>query len=162
MQRPPAASFVVITILTSLSVHAQRPAAPERSIQGVWRVIEQTLNEQTLTDEKLGVGYHIYTPGYYAAVRESGPPPRPDVPDIDKASKDDLLAAWGPFVTQLGTYKVVDDVLSFTSLVAENTGQMTGRGASQRIRFEGETLVLEPVQRTPGARQIDLKMVRVE
>lgn len=154
------ARIVLFVVIASVSTDAQ----PSRSVpvQGVWRVVEQTINDRTLVGEKLGAGFHIYTAGYYAAVRESGVPPRPDVRDIDKATASELLAVYGPFVAQLGTYKVVGDRLILTALVEKNPSNMAGRSEQRRFRIEGNTLITEPVERVQGNRQITLKMVRVE
>lgn len=155
---------LMVAILASVSFSGraqQRPA--QASIQGVWRVVEQTINDRTLKDKELGVGFHIYTEGYFAAVRESDVPPRPNVEDVTKATAGQLLAVWGPFVAQLGTYEITGDRIVHRTLVAKNPDNQSGTGGpGQRIRFEGNTLVLEPIQRVAGNRQITLKMVRVE
>lgn len=148
-------------VLVAFSVAAQQ--RPQPAIKGVWRVIEQTINDRTLKGHQLGVGYHIYTDKYYAAVRESDVPPRPNVQDPAKATAGELLAAWGPFVTQLGTYEISGDRIVHHALVAKNPdNQRSAGGPGQRFKIEGDMLVLEPIQRVAGARQITLRMVRVE
>lgn len=148
-------------LLLTLSVGAQQPTKP--SIKGVWRIVEQTINQRTLKGDQLGVGYHIYTDRYYAAVRESDVPPRPQAEDPNKATARELIDMWGPFVAQLGTYEISGDQIIHTTLVAKNPVNQSDKGGpGQRFRIEGNTLITEPVQRVPGQRQITLKMVRVE
>jgi hypothetical protein len=147
-------------VLVALSVAAQQRSKP--SIDGVWKVVEQTINDRTLKGDQLGVGYHIYTEKHFAVVRESDVPPRPDVIDVDNATAAQLRAVWGPFVAKMGTYELSGDRLSFTTLVAKNPSNMSGRTASQRFTLDGDALTLEPVERVPGNRAIVLKMVRVE
>src|SRR5437773_250133 len=108
----------VIVVVAGVSVGAQQRPAQTR-LQGVWRVVEQTINERTLAGEKLGLGYYIFTGGYYAVVRESDVPPRPDVSDVTTATGAQLLAMWGPFVAQIGTYELSGDRLLQRILVAK-------------------------------------------
>ena len=163
-----ASGVVVAAVAVSTSLIAGQ-AEPRRSdtpksIEGVWRVVEQTINDRTLRGDQLGVGYHIWTKGYYCAVRESDVPPRPNVTDTDAASAAELRAAWGPFVAQLGTYKLsADGLSSATTLVAKNPSNMgQSRVAQGRMRLDGETLVAEPADPNREGRRITLKMVRVE
>jgi len=160
---------VVAAIVVGTSVIAAGQGEPRRtdapkSIEGVWRVVEQTINNRTLRGDQLGVGYHIWTKGYYCAVRESDVPPRPNVTDTDAASAADLRAVWGPFVAQLGTYKLSPDGLtSATTLVAKNPSNMDQvRVAQGRARLDGDTLITEPADPNKEGRRITLKMVRVE
>jgi hypothetical protein len=138
-----------------------------RSIQGVWRAIEQTINGSTLTGEKLGVGYIIYTANHYAVVRETGSPPRLQVDSITTASASDLRAMWGPFVAQIGTYELKGDHLIQHIVVAKMPINMTDGQDGQnpggsRVRFEKDVLVLEPYDKTVQGRLITLKLVRAE
>ena len=153
---------VVAASTLAVSVAAQSSATPaaQSSIKGVWRAVEQTINDRTLKDASLGIGFHIYTDTYFAVVRESDVPPRPSVP-TENATAPQLLAGYGPFVAQLGTYKVSGDLITETILVAKNA-EAAGRSSTRRFRIEGNTLITEPVQRTAGARSITLKFVRVE
>lgn len=153
---------VMTLVVANLSLSAQqRPASPT-SIQGVWRVVEQRINNQTLAGEKLGLGFHIYTDKHYAVVRESGTPPRPDLPNADTATAAQLLATWGPFVAQFGTYEISGDRLTHSIIVAKNPDNMRNRTApGSRFTLEGDTLITEPYGPRDG-RTIVLKMVRVE
>ena len=150
--------FVVVAVLIFNGSVIQGQAKP--SIQGVWRVVEQTINDRTLKDATLGVGFHIYTARHYAIIRETGVPPRMPAP-IDNASAAQLMAAYGPFVAQFGTYELSGERMSETILIAKNP-ELAGQSSVRQFQFEGNTLVTEPIERTPGARSITLKMVRVE
>ena len=152
----------MVLVVAWSSLGAQRPA-PQANIEGVWRAVEQTISGRTLRGENLGVGFHIYTKGYVAAVRESGTPPRPPSPGDSTATAAQLLAAYGPFVAQFSSYKVSGDRLTHHILVAKNPDNM-GLLQDSRFRVEGDTLILSgPYDPPPpGARTIVLKMVRVE
>lgn len=140
---------------------AQRSTSSSQpSIKGVWRAVEQTINDRTIKDANLGVGFHVYTDGYFAVIRESGTPPRPPAP-VENATAEQLMAAYGPFVAQFGTYQVSGDVISETTLVAKNP-ERAGQSGKERFKIEGNTLLLEPAEPLPGGRIVRLRLVRVE
>jgi hypothetical protein len=146
-------------------VHAVNSAQtrPEKvpPVYGVWQVVEQTIDGRTLSGSNLGLGFHIYTPKYFAVVRESGTPPRPQ-PDGASATAAQLLAAWGPFVAQVGTYEAAGDLVTERVLVAKDVANMQPGGAEtvRRYRLEGNTLTIEP--REPKAGGVTVKLIRVE
>jgi hypothetical protein len=156
--------LVIVTALglVCLSLAAHQRSTPQRGIQGVWRVVEQTINDQTLKAPALGEGFHIYTAGHYAVVRETGNSPRPDVSNTNTATADQLRAVWGPFVAQLGTYEISGDILTERTLVAKHPSNMVNTGSSRRrFKLDGNTMTTEPYEPTAG-RSIKLKMIRVE
>ena len=132
-------------------------------IYGVWQVVEQTIDGRTLSGVNLGLGFHIYTPKYFAVVRESGTPLRPAPGNADTATAAQLLAAWGPFVAQAGTYEMSGDMVTERVLVAKDVANMQsgGAGVARRYRLEGNTLTIEP-SRDDGGRNVTLKLIRVE
>ena len=153
------------------TVHAGRSAQtrPEKvpPVYGVWQVVEQTSEGRTLSGSGLGLGFHIYTPKYFAVVRESGTPPRPRAGSaatatVDAATAAQLLAAWGPFVAQVGTYEVAGDQLTERVLVAKDVANMQPGGAEtvRRYRLDGNTLTIEPRDATGAS--ATLKLIRVE
>lgn len=151
---------VILAMLAVMSLSGFAQSGP--SIEGVWKITEQTINGRTLEGEKLGVGFHIYTKGYFAVVRESGEPPRRPVGEVtSKTTMAQIMAAWGPFVSQLGTYRVSGDQLIGTILVAKNPADGKREEGIQKFSLDGDILTLE----TTGVRQgraIRLKFVRVE
>src|SRR5687768_5292191 len=99
-------------VIAGLLLTAQQRPAPRPGIQGVWRVVEQTINERTLKAPELGAGYHIFTAGHFAVVRESGNTPRPDLSSTDTPTAEQVLAVYGPFVALCGSYEISGDVLT--------------------------------------------------
>jgi hypothetical protein len=131
-------------------------------IYGVWQVVEQTIDGRTLSGVNLGLGFHVYTPKYFAVVRESGTPPRAAVDNPDTATAAQLLAAWGPFVAHVGTYEMSGDLVTERVLVAKEVANTRSGGAEvRRYRIEGNTLTIEP-SRDGGGRNVTLKLIRVE
>jgi hypothetical protein len=156
---------------TPTAVHAVNSAQtrPEKvpPDYGVWQVVEQTSEGRTLSGTSLGLGFHIYTPRYFAVVRESGTPPRPrlggtDAVTADTATAAQLLAAWGPFVAQAGTYDMTGDLVTERVVVAKDVANMQGARAEtvRRYRLEGNTLTIEPREAKAGG--VTLKLIRVE
>ena len=136
-------------------------------VYGVWQVVEQTSDGRIASGSGLGLGFHIYTPRYFAVVRESGTPPRPrlggnSTVTADTATAAQLLAAWGPFVAQVGTYELAGDLITERVLVAKDVASMQSAGAEtvRRYRLEGNTLTIEP-REAKGA-GVTLKLIRVE
>lgn len=123
--------FVVVAVLAFTTSSG---LGSIEAIQGVWRIVEQTVNHQTLRDTTLGAGFHIYAARHFAVVRETGEPPRPGAGDVDRATVAQLLATWGPFVAQAGTYELSGDRLIATILVAKNPENVTGKAGAQRFR----------------------------
>ena len=131
-------------------------------VYGVWQVVEQTSEGRTLSGSNLGGGFHIYTPKYFAVVRESGTPPRPRTDGAETATAAQLRAAWGPLVAQVGTYEVAGDLVTERVLVAKDVANMQpGAETVRRYRLEGNTLTIEPSRGAAGP-GVTLKLIRVE
>jgi len=139
-----------------------RKQIPKLPIKGVWRVAEETNVWRTIRNPN--PGYIIFTDGYFAIVREAQDITRPTVTDFDKATPEQLLAMWGPFVAQLGTYELDGDVLTMTRLVAKDKGKDSTKEV-QRIRVDGNTMIAWPMADSAGwplAKPIGLRLVRAE
>src|SRR6187551_1445437 len=59
-------------------------------IYGVWQVVEQTIEGRTLSGVNLGLGFHVYTPKYFAVVRETRALPREALDNPDTATAAQL------------------------------------------------------------------------
>jgi hypothetical protein len=159
MKRSHAITLVAIASVGSLAAQQLSPAP---SIQGVWKVIEETNNFRTITNPS--PGYIIYTAKHFAVVREAQDIKRPDVADVDKATAEQLLAMWGPFAAQFGTYAIQGDRMTMKILVAKNPSQVNNESV-RRVRIQGNILVTEPYAGPDGkplAKPIGLKMIRIE
>jgi len=152
----------LLPVLGAVSLAQTKPQQVP-PIYGVWQVVEQTIDGRTLSGVNLGLGFHVYTPKYFAVVRESGTPPRAALDNLDTATAAQLLAAWGPFVAQVGTYEMSGDLVTERVLVAKDVANMQSRGAGvvRRYRLEGNTMTIEP-SREGGGRNATLKLIRVE
>lgn len=154
-----------IGFLASQSVVAQ---STPRTIQGVWRIVEATVTgpgARTITFAGRP-NLTIITAKHYSRVEVQADGPRPILPDVAKASADELRAVWGPVVTEAGTYEVTPDgSITMRPIVSKNPAVM---GPSVFITYsyklDGDSLTLTQVrnQTAPYANPFSLKLVRVE
>lgn len=154
--------ITALVLIVCLSLTAQQQPVPHPSIQGVWRVVEETTPWRTITNPR--IGFIIYTAKHFALVREVQDIKRPDVRDVDHATAQQLLAVWAPFAAQFGTYEVKGDVLTLNILVAKNPSLM-GTKQIQRFKVDGNTLTTEPFLDPGGmplSKPVTLKLARVE
>ena len=148
-----------VPLLGAVSLAQTRPQQVP-PIYGVWQVVEQTIDGRTLSGVSLGLGFHVYTPKYFAVIRETEAPPRAALASPNTATAAELLAAWGPFVAQAGTYEMSGDTVTERVLVAKDVTNMQKAGVMRRYRVEGNTLTIEPSR--SGGLETTLKLIRVE
>ena len=151
---------VVVYIATLSPIGQQSPSQP--SIQGVWRIVEEHAGGRTITNPN--PGFIIFTAKHYAGIRVAQDIKRPTVDDLDTATAEQLLAVWGPFVAQFGTYEIKGDQLMQQVLVAKDPRNMGQRGV-RRFKIEGNTLstwaAIDP-SGDPLSKPNELKWTRVE
>jgi hypothetical protein len=96
-------------LLTSQGARAQ---SPPPSIQGVWRIVEATITgpgARTIAFAERP-NLTIITAKHYSRVEVQTDGPRPILTDVARASADELRAAWGPVVSEAGTYELTPAV----------------------------------------------------
>jgi hypothetical protein len=138
------------------------------SIQGVWRVVEATITgpgARTIAFTERP-NLTIITARHYSRVEVQTDGPRPMLPDVAKASADELRAVWGPFVSEAGTYEATPgSVITMRPIASKNPGVMgPGVFITYSYKLDGDTLSLtqQRNQNGPFANPFTLKLVRVE
>jgi hypothetical protein len=138
------------------------------TIQGVWRVVEATISGPGARTIAFAdrPNLTIITAKHYSRVEVQSDGPRPILADVAKASADELRAAWGPFVSEAGTYEVTpDNVITMRPIASKNPAVM-GQGVfiTYSYKLDGQTLSLtqQRNQNGPFANPFALKLVRVE
>lgn len=114
-------------------------------IQGVWRPVEVTSDADArpginhpLTTE-IGPGLEFFTPRYYSHIALSTNAARPPV--RDDSPLDVVMAAWGPFSANAGTYEIRGDTLFRYGTVAKTPGAMRpGNVTIVRLVIHGDTM----------------------
>ena len=144
-------------------------AQPARtSIQGVWRIVEATITGPGART----IGFAgrpnltIITAKHYSRVEVQADAPRPILADVAKATADELRAAWGPFVSEAGTYEMTPGGLVTMRPIASKNPAVMGPGVfiTYAYTLDGDTLSLTQQRNQGGsfANPFTLKLVRVE
>ena len=142
--------------------------SPQASIQGVWRIVEATIpgaapRTIAFADRP---NLTIITAKHYSRVEVQADGPRPILKDVAKATADELRAAWGPFVSEAGTYEVTPGGLITMRPIASKNPAVMGPGVfiTYAYRLDGDTLSLTQQRNQNGAfaNPFTLKLVRVE
>jgi len=101
-------------------------AQSKTELQKVWQ-----LTEVTRTGENAGTNTHpqpgliIFTEKFYSWIRVDSDQPRPEIPaDSGKASRAEVVAAWGPFTANSGTYGISGQTLTIHLTIAKDPAVM--------------------------------------
>jgi hypothetical protein len=145
------------------------PAQSTRgSIQGVWRVVEAAITGPgARTIPFTGrPNLTIITAKHYSRVEVQADGPRPVLADVAKATADELRAAWGPFVSEAGTYELTPGGAITMRPIASKNPAVMGPGVfiTYAYKLDGDTLSLTQQRNQNGlfANPFTLKLVRVE
>ena len=155
---------LAVALLSSPGAAAQS----RDSIQGVWRIVEATITGPgARTIAFTGrPNLTIITAKHYSRVEVQADGPRPTLPDVAKATADELRAAWGPFVSEAGTYEATAaGVITMRPIASKNPAVMgPGVFITYAYKLEGDTLFLtqQRNQNGPFTSPFTLKLVRVE
>ena len=161
---------LLLVVSTAALVINQGIAAqpPRESIQGVWRVVEATITgpgARTIAFAERP-NLTIITARHYSRVEVQADAPRPILADAAKATADELRAAWGPFVSEAGTYEVAPGGVVTMRPIASKNPAVMGPGVfiTYSYKLESDTLSLtqQRNQNGPFANPFTLKLVRVE
>ena len=153
-----------VSLLAGQSAMSQ---SPRPQIQGVWRIVEASITgpgARTI-DFSGRPNLTIITDTHYSRVEVQADGPRPILPDVAKASADELRAAWGPFVAEAGTYELSPGGLITMRPIASKNPAVMGPGVfiTYAFKLEGETLSLtqQRNQNGPINNPFTLKLARV-
>jgi hypothetical protein len=137
------------------------------SLQGVWRVVEATTTGRGARTISFAgrPNLTLITARHYSRVEVQADAPRPVLADVAKASADELRAAWGPFVSEAGTYETAAGSVTMRPIAAKNPAVMgPGVFITYAYKLEGDTLSLtqQRNQNGPFPNPFSLKLARVE
>jgi len=131
-------------LLASGLVSAQRKSTP---LTGVWRITQvQTKGEKaaTVSGSDVQPSLYIFTGEHYSITQVVGSSARPNLPaDPNNGSAAELLAVYGPFAANAGTYEIQGATLTLNMSVAKNPINMAaGPGNTMSFKIDGKTLTL--------------------
>ena len=160
---------LLVAALSAGLLASQATAQPARaSIQGVWRVVEARISGPgaraiAFADRP---NLTIITARHYSRVEVQADAPRPILADVAKASADELRAAWGPLVSEAGTYEVTSGSVVTMRPIASKNPAVMGPGVfiTYSYTLDGDTLSLtqQRNQNGPFVNPFTLKLMRVE
>lgn len=139
-------------------------AAQSRSIQGVWKLNEQTSAGTTKVISQPSM--YIFTKKHYSAIYVSTETPRAVVDDITKMTADELRATFvSGFVANAGTYELKGGKLTMRPMVAKSPAFMaSGVWTTSAVTISGNsmTMVSETNSTGPVQNPTTSKFTRIE
>jgi len=151
-----------------LACQATAAQSNRAQIQGVWRIVDAMTTGPGARTIAFCARPHltIITARHYSRVEVQADKPRPVVADVAKATADELRAAWGPFVSEAGTYELTPGSLITMRPIASKNPAVMGPGVfiTYAYKLEGDSLSLtqERNQNGPFANPFTLRLMRVE
>lgn len=144
-------AVVVLALLAGASVRA---FAEDSLLVGVWQLdVGETAR-----------GLYLFTPTHYSMLLVAAN--RPDIPDTNKATAEELRALWGPMLANAGSYDISGDLITIHPVAAKIPVVMKpGATEVYQFKIEGKTLTLKQVRNARGVAVESaqtFKFVRVE
>ena len=102
---------------------------------------------------------------FWSPLRECRRAQRAGFDDANKATADQLRAAWGPLVADAGTFTVSGNTMKWTRLVAKNAPQIaSGNYIEWTYTLSGDSLVITRTQDQAGplANPATVRMTRAK
>jgi hypothetical protein len=143
--------FQFVAVASLLSCFACEPraeAAPAEAsedagapLEGVWRVVETSSADPTVSRLADPPGLYIFTPTHYSMMYVIGQLPRPGFAAVDPTDAE-KLTAYDTFIANTGTYEVTGDAFVTSPVVAKHPNFMGGGRDQYRFRTLADTLWL--------------------
>ena len=163
-----------------LAFHPALPAQSQGSIQGVWRPVSRSIPATTNpgdrsdpfahvpvgTQTNLQPGLMIFTAKHYSRTTDTATIPRPTTQEATpgKETVEELLARWGPFQANAGTYELSGSTLMLRVIVSKDPAGQRGTFARLTVKMDGDRGWLTPVENAAGriVAGVTTEYVRVE
>lgn len=147
------------------SAQAERPT--ELSIRGVWRLVSRTIPAATEPGARVDPFGHvpvgqqrdpqpsllIFTARHFSRTTDTAVTPRPTTgyANAGVPTVAEMLARFGPFAANAGTYELADGIVTLHIVVAHDPrAQAPGRFARLRATLDGGRLSLTPIANDAG------------
>jgi Lipocalin-like domain len=157
--------FVCLLAMVLLTGTASAKLKPT-SLTGAWRVTEvKTTGPNARTISSPQPGLYIFTGTHYSNMTVNSDEPRTTLQDQTKASAAELLAVFGPFTANSGTYDISGGNVTFKPVVAKNPQVMApGVANVSSFKIQGNTLTLTSVRNANGpvANPTTITLTRIE
>lgn len=143
--------FLCALLPTSGIASTQQKSTP---LTGAWQVTRIQItgpNARTVTNPQPGL--YLFTGKYFSIMMVMGDHPRPihpTLPELPKATPQEILAVYGPYVANTGMYEIRGGTLIMHPMVSKNP-ELMGGSVTYSFRIEGNTLTMKMVKMTMGA-----------
>jgi hypothetical protein len=143
--------FLCTLLLASAIAPAQQKST---ALAGAWQVTKVQMtgpDARTVTDPQPGL--YLFTGKYFSIMMVMGDQPRPihpTLPEVPKATAQEILAVYGPYVANTGTYEIDGETLMMHPMVSKNPELMGGR-VVYSFQLQGNTLTLKMLNMVMGA-----------
>ncbi len=143
--------FVCAFLLTSGIAPAQQKST---SLTGAWQVTKVQItgpDAHTVTNPQPGL--YLFTGKYFSIMMVTGDHPRPIHPtlsEVPKATPQEILAVYGPYVANTGTYEINGGTLIMHPMVSKNP-ELMGGSVTYSFEIRENSLTLKMVKMTMGA-----------
>ena len=138
--------------------------AQSKSIQGVWKLTEQTAGGTTKVMSQPSM--YIFTKKHYSIIYVSTETPRAVVDDISKMTADELRATFvSGFIANAGTYEFKGGKVTMHPIVAKSPAFMAGGNwmtSAVTINGNSMTIVSETNNSGPVQNPTTSKLTRIE
>jgi hypothetical protein len=108
----------------------------------------------------------IFTARHYSRTTDTATTPRPTTQEATpgKATVEELLARWGPFQANAGTYELSGSTLTLRPIVSKDPAGQRGTFARLTVKMDVDRLWLTPVEKAAGriVAGVTTEYVRVE
>jgi Lipocalin-like domain len=147
----PTLRLLCALLLTSGIAPAQQQSM---SLTGAWEVTKIQMtgpNARTVTDPQPGL--YLFTGKYFSIMMVMGDHPRPihpTLPEVPKATAQEILAVYGPYVANTGTYEINGDTLIMHPMVSKNP-ELMGGSVIYSFEIHGNSLTLKMMKMVMGA-----------
>ncbi len=143
--------FLCAVLLTSGMAAAQQKST---SLTGAWKVMKIQMtgpNARTVTNPQPGL--YLFTDKYFSIMMVTADHPRPihpTLPEMPKATAQEILAIYGPYVANTGTYEINGGTLIMRPIVSKNP-ELMGGSVTYSFEVQGNSLTLKMVKMSMGA-----------
>ena len=153
------AGFFIAIILGSTAM-----AQKKSSIEGVWRLDEITSDGKTVKISQPSM--YLFTKKHYSIIYVASDAPRPILPDLTKATADELRSVFGSsFIANAGEYEIAKGKITFWPKVAKSPLYMKdGNYATSTFKVTGNTMTMttESANNNPVKSPTTSKFTRIE
>lgn len=142
--------FLCTLLLTSAIAVAQQKST---SLTGAWQVTEVKMtgpNARKITNPQPGL--YLFTGKYFSLMMVMGDHPRPihpTLPEVPKASAQEIRAVYGPYVANSGTYEIKGGTLIMHPIVSKNP-ELMGGSVTYSFQMQGNSLMLKMLKMVMG------------